>query len=102
MSVSDEATLTKNFVEVNPPQSRPWKQNGITVEAAVMILEVVNYWRSVLQINILKKKLGFEPKSTFVTGNVTNMLWLVPTWRICQTEILEEKHFKLSDYFNQI
>ena len=43
-------TLNKNFlVEVNPPQNWPWKQNGTTV-VAVMILEVVNNWRSVLQI----------------------------------------------------
>ena len=53
---------SKNFwVEVNLPQSWPWKQNGTTFVAAVMILEVVNNWKTVLQINILKKKLDFEP-----------------------------------------
>ena len=46
ISASDEATLKKkNLVEVNPPQSWSWKQNGTTVVAAVMILEVVNNWR---------------------------------------------------------
>ena len=49
------------LVEVNPTQSWPWKQNGTTIVAAVMILEVVSNWRSVLQINILEKKLDFEP-----------------------------------------
>ena len=47
---------SKNIlVEVNLPHSWPWKQNGITVVAAVMILKVVNNWRIMLQINILKK-----------------------------------------------
>ena len=55
MSASDEATLQKYLVEVNPPQSWSWKQNGIVVVAAVMILEVVSNWRSVLKINIFKK-----------------------------------------------
>ena len=49
MSAFAEAT---HFVEVNPPQSCPWKQNGITIAAAVMILKFGNNWRSVLQINI--------------------------------------------------
>ena len=60
MSASDEATLNKKMVEVST-QSWPWKQNGTTVVAAVIILEVENNWRSMLQINILKEKLGFEP-----------------------------------------
>ena len=51
MSAFAEATLIF-LVEVNLPQGCPWKQNGTTVTAAVMILEVVNNWRSVLQINI--------------------------------------------------
>ena len=49
MSAFDETTL---LVEINPPQSCPWKQIGTKVVAAVMILEVVNNWRSMLQINI--------------------------------------------------
>ena len=61
MSASDEATLKKNLVQVSSSQSWPWKQNSTTVVGAVMILKVVNNWRSVLQINILKKKLNFEP-----------------------------------------
>ena len=51
----------KFLVERNPPQSWPWKQNGTTVVGVVMILEVMNNWRSELQINILKKQLDFEP-----------------------------------------
>ena len=49
-------TQKKLLVEVSPPQSWPSKQNGATIVAAVMILKVVINWRSVLQINILKKK----------------------------------------------
>ena len=46
-------------MEGNSPQSWAWKQNGTTVVAAVMILNVVNNWRSALQTNILKKELDF-------------------------------------------
>ena len=60
MSASDEATLKKNLVKLNPPQSWPWKENGTTVVDAAMILEVVNNWGSVLRTNILKKKIDFE------------------------------------------
>ena len=45
----------KILVELNPPQSWPWKHNSTTAVAAVIILEVVDNWTSVLQINILKK-----------------------------------------------
>ena len=45
----------KALLEVNPPQGWPWKQNCTTVVAAVMILKVVSNWKSMLQINILKK-----------------------------------------------
>ena len=60
----------KFLVEGNPLQSWPWKQNDTTVVAVavVMILEVVSNWRSVLQINILKKKI--EPESPSVTGKL--------------------------------
>ena len=51
----------KALLEVNPPQGLPWKQNCTTVLAAVMILKVVSNWKSMLQINILKKKLDLEP-----------------------------------------
>ena len=51
----------KFFVGGKFPQSWPWKQNGTTVVAAVMILEVVNNWRRVSQIHILKKIKDFEP-----------------------------------------
>ena len=43
----------KNFlVEVNSPPSWPWKQNVTTVVTAVIFLEVVDNWSSVLLINI--------------------------------------------------
>ena len=70
-----------------------------------MIVEVVNNWRTMLQMNILKKKLDFEPKSPSVTGNVCYH------YNTCVTgvymaymfdKILEEEHLKLSDYLNQI
>ena len=35
-------------MKVNLPQIWPWKQNGTTTVAAVMILKVVNNWRIVL------------------------------------------------------
>ena len=60
----------KFFGEGNFLQSWPWKQNGTTVVVAVIIPEYVNNWRSVLPINILKKKLDFEPESASVTGKV--------------------------------
>ena len=60
MSAFDKETL-KILVEVNPPQSWPWKQNSTAVVAAVMILELLNNWRRVSQINILLRKLDFWP-----------------------------------------
>ena len=33
---------------------------------------------------------------------ITILAWLVSTWYICLTEILEQKHLKLSDHLNQI
>ena len=70
-----------------------------------MILEVVNNWRSVLQINILKKKLDLnmnhlQLKEKYV--NITIVDWLVSTWHICLIEIPKVKHLRLSDYLNQI
>ena len=59
MSAFAEATLKNVLVEVNPPQSCPWKQNGTIVVAAVMILEIVNNWRSVLQITRLWTLITF-------------------------------------------
>ena len=61
------------LMEVNPPQSWPWKQNGTTVVATKMTIEVVNNWRSELQKNILKKSykvtgdIGYH-YNTWVTG----------------------------------
>ena len=61
MSAFDETTLKKILVEVNPPQSWPWKQNGTTVVAALIIFKDVSNWTSVLQINVWKKGLNFKP-----------------------------------------
>ena len=104
MSVFNEATFKKNLLDVNPPQSWSGKQNDTTVVIAVMILEVVNNWKSVLQINIFKKNLDFgayhlQLQEIHVT--ITILEWLVSTWHIYLTEILEEKHHKLSE-LNQI
>ena len=60
----------KFFGEGNFLQSWPWKQNGTTVVVAVIIPEYVNNWRSMLPINILKKKLDFETESASVTAKV--------------------------------
>ena len=106
MSAFDEATLKKKLVEVNPPQSWASEQNGITVVAAVMILEIVNDWRSVLQINILKTKVRtLNPnhlplQEMYVTIIILD--WQLPTWRIWLTKTPEKKRLKLSDYLNQI
>ena len=69
MSVFNEATFKKKLLDVNPPQSWSGKENDTTVVTAVMILEVVNNWKSVLQINILKKKVRLWSLSPSVTGN---------------------------------
>ena len=60
----------KNFSGKKPSSKLSLKINSTTVVAAVMIPEVVNNWRSVLQINHLKKKLDFKPESSSVTGKV--------------------------------
>ena len=40
-SASDKEALKRFSVEVNPPQSWPWKQNSTTVVAVLMILNFV-------------------------------------------------------------
>ena len=55
----------KILVEVNPPQSWPWKQNGTTVVATLMILEIVKKLRSMLQINIIFWKVRLRTRITF-------------------------------------
>ena len=49
MSAFDKATLQKILVEINFPESCPWKQNGTMVMAALIILKFVINWRSLLQ-----------------------------------------------------
>ena len=102
----------KFLVEGNPPQSWPWKQNGTTIVAVavVMILEVVNNWRSLFQINILKKKI--EPESSSVTGKVSYHYnsWVTGVYmaykfdrnsrgKTSQTEWLFESNVRSCDYF---
>ena len=82
MSASDKETLKKILVEANPLQSWPWKQNGTTVVAAVMILEVVNNWKSVLQISILKKKLRVWTLITFPYRKCMLPLQYLSDWRL--------------------
>ena len=96
----------KNLLKGDPPQSWPWKQNGTTVVAIVIILEGVNNWRSMLQINIFLKKLDFEPEPPSVTGK---LCYQHNSWvnSVCMAYmfdrgILEEKLIILSDYLNQI
>ena len=95
---------SKNFlVKVNPRQSWPWKQNGTTGVAAVMILKVLGNWRSMLQIQIFLKSLNpnlLPLQEMYVT--ITILEWLVSTWHICLTETLEEKHLKVRDYLKEI
>ena len=82
MSTFIEATLKKILVQIDSPQSWPSKQNGTTVVAAVMILEVLDNWRSVLQINILKENLKLWILITFClvdrnSGEKTSLIeWL--------------------------
>ena len=51
-----------------------------------------------LQITVLKKVHLLQ--EMYIT--ITTLELLVSTWRLCLTEIREEKHLKLSDYLNQI
>ena len=60
-----EHSKKKKLMEVNPPQTDLESKNGATVVAAVIILEDVNNWRSVLPINILKKNIGLRTIITF-------------------------------------
>ena len=108
MSASDEATLKKILVEVNSSHSWPWKHNGTTVLAAVMILEVVNNWRSMLQVNILKKSETLNPnhfplQEKYVTITILNDLCLHDEYFSCgkasQTEWLFESNLRSFGYF---
>ena len=63
MSASDEATLKKNFGGINP-----WPSKKM-VPQLWLLWWFSKLW-SVLQINILKKKLHFELSSLSHTGNV--------------------------------
>ena len=93
----------KSLVEENPPQSLPWKQNSLTVVAAVMIVKVVINWRSITD-KYFEKTVRLWPKSPSVTGKVCYHYnsWVAGVYKayICLTEIPEEKHLILSDYLN--
>ena len=99
MSASDESTLKKNLVEVNPRQSWPWKQNCTTVVAVVMILEV---WATekVCWRWIFWKKIKPSNMKWYVT--ITILEWLMSAWCIYLAKILTEKHLNLSNYLNEI
>ena len=75
ISAFDNAT-SKKILDVNLPQSWPRKQNDTTVGAAVMILEVVNNWTSMLQINILKTKVT---TCLEIYAIITILEWLLST-----------------------
>ena len=72
-------------MKVNPPKSWPWKHNGTTIVAAVMIHKVMNS-----RTNVLQKKIQFEKKvktlypihlplqESYVT--ITILEWLVSKW----------------------
>ena len=61
MCTSDEATLKNNFGGSKPFSKLTLKKKKCTtVVAAMMILEVLDNWKSMLHVNILKKK-DFEP-----------------------------------------
>ena len=85
-------------------ESWPRKQNGTTVATTVMILQVAINWRSVLQINILKEKLDFEPTylpllKKHVTVTIVDWcLHCVYVWQ----NFRRKKHVRLSDNLNQI
>ena len=95
----------KKLVKVNPPQSWLWEQNvnGTTAVAAVMILKVVDNWKSMLHINILKK-VRLWALITFRYRTCMFTLQYLSDWCLhgILPEIPEEKHLKLSDYLNQI
>ena len=56
MCTSDEAVLKNNFGESKPSSKLTLKKKYTTVVAAMMILEVLDNWKSMLHVNILKKK----------------------------------------------
>ena len=98
-------------MEGNPLQSWPWKQNCTTVVAVAMIVEVVNNWRSVFQINILKKKkIIIEAPSFAGEGRYYYNSWVTGVYmaymfdrnsggKTSQIEWLFESNLRSFDYF---
>ena len=101
----------KFLVEGNLPQSWPWKQNSTTIMAAVIILKVVNNWRSTLQINIweekctlnlnhllLKKKLPLQQQSDWCLHSVYSLQKFqrknISDWVIIWTNLRSFGYFK--------
>ena len=95
------------LVEGNPPQSWSWEQNGTTILGAVIIPEFVNNWRSMLQINHLKKVklwtriLFCYRKSSWVTGvNMVYMFHRNSRGKTSQIEWIFESNLRSFGYFN--
>ena len=73
----------KILMKVNPPKSWPWKHNGTTIVATVMIHKVMNSRTNVLQNKcILKKKLRLCTLFTFHYRNIMLPLQYLSDWSL--------------------
>ena len=105
--------LKNVLVEVNSPPSWPWKQNVTTVVTAVIFLEVVDNWSSVLLINIFfLKKIRLWTLIAFRYRNCMLPLQYLSDWylhgvyfdrisrgKTSQIERLFETNLKSCGYF---
>ena len=99
MNASDEATLKKNFWWSSKLVQ---KQNKMVPQLwLLLILEIVENWSRVLQINIFKKIYTLNPSHLPLQEMyVTIATWLTGVYMVyILTEIPEEKHLKSKDYF---
>ena len=105
VSACNEATLKKIFSGSKPSSKSTLKTKWYHSCSCSDDSQVVNNWRSVLLINILKKSQTLNSnqlplQEMYVT--ITILEWVVSSRHICFTEIVEEKQLKLSEYLNQI
>ena len=105
VSACNEATLKKIFSGSKPSSKLTLKTKWYHSCSCSDDSQVVNNWRSVILINILKKSQTLNSnhlplQEMYVT--ITILEWVVSSRHICFTEIVEEKHLKLSKYLNQI
>ena len=105
VSACNEATLKKIFSGSKPSSKLTLKTKWYHSCSCSDDSQVVNNWRSVLLINILKKSQTLNSnqlplQEMYVT--ITILEWVVSSRHICFTEIVEEKQLKLSEYLNQI